>query len=213
MLVDLKISAFKAVVVGGGSIGERKARRLSEERSEILVISRNFTKGLRNLQRRNKVTLTKMDVKNEGKKLDMALAKADLVIVATNDVKTNDLIASRARRAGALVNEVDNPLVSDFNFPAEATVGTVRIGVSTGGRSPAMAKLLCRKLSHEITRDDQLQVKLQSEIRAYAAHQLAGLARKKALYAVIRDNRVKGLLKHGRFEEAKKIAEGIVQEA
>ncbi len=41
-----------------------------------------------------------------------------------------------------MVYSVDNPALSDFILPAVAHVGDVKIAVSTGGKSPAMARVL-----------------------------------------------------------------------
>lgn len=211
MLIDVPVSRSKILVVGGGAVAERKVRKLLQECPHVVVVSKEFTKGLKTLGEQGKVRLVIADAAAGGKLVDRAVANSDIVVVATSDPKVNGSIAAGARRAGLLVNAADNPSSSDFNFPASAAVGNVRIAVSTGGSSPAMAKMLCRRLGRQVSKTDQRQVKLQGDIRKFTTRMLPDSAsRKRALYAVVRDESVRGLLERGRFGDARKLARQII---
>jgi siroheme synthase-like protein len=69
-----------------------------------------------------------------------------LVIAATNDPSLNDEVAQAARRAGILVNVVDNPSSGTFNTVATVRQGDVLVTVSTAGESPTLAALLRRRI-------------------------------------------------------------------
>ena len=51
-------------------------------------------------------------------------------------------LARRARLGGVLVNVEDAPELSDFHVPAVVRRGTLILTVSTGGRSPGLARRL-----------------------------------------------------------------------
>jgi precorrin-2 dehydrogenase/sirohydrochlorin ferrochelatase len=65
-----------------------------------------------------------------------------LVIAATDRVEVNAHVAKTARRLGIWVNVVDTPAVCDFIAPAVVRRGALQIAISTGGKSPMLAKRL-----------------------------------------------------------------------
>ena len=76
------------------------------------------------------------------------IASARLLLIA-DGVETGalaDLVAV-ARAAGTLVNVEDRPELSDFHSPAVVRRGDLLMTVSTGGRSPALARRLGRFLA------------------------------------------------------------------
>lgn len=211
MLVDVPISDATVLLVGGGAIAERKVRKLLEEHATVIVASKEFTRGLLSLGARERVRLMKIDAATSTGPLRKAIAQSDIVIVATSDPSVNGAVARRARRRRLLVNAADNPSESDFNFPATAKVGDIRIAVSTGGRSPAMARLICAKLARAIVPEDRLGVELLGQVRDTAKSRLpSAAARRKALYRVLNDERVTELVGKGHLAEARRRAEEII---
>lgn len=211
MLIDFPVSDLTALVVGGGVIAERKARKLLQERADVVVASKEFTAGLRSLGARQKLKLLRTDADADPNPLEEAIAESDIVIVATNDPRVNGEVARRARRKGILVNAADNPSASDFNFPAAARAGSIRIAVSTGGRSPAMARLICAKLLKAVSREDRIRVELLGKLRDSAKESLTSpAARRAAFYAILDDRKVAGLIRAGRLADAERAAEAIM---
>jgi precorrin-2 dehydrogenase / sirohydrochlorin ferrochelatase len=62
-------------------------------------------------------------------------------------------IADLAREQGILVNVEDRPDLCDFHVPAIVRRGDLTLTVATGGRSPALAHLLRRRLEKEFDQD------------------------------------------------------------
>jgi precorrin-2 dehydrogenase/sirohydrochlorin ferrochelatase len=75
------------------------------------------------------------------------IASARLLLIA-DGVEAGVLAAlvAVARAAGTLVNVEDKPALSDFHSPAIVRRGDLLMTVSTGGRSPALARRLGRFL-------------------------------------------------------------------
>jgi len=69
-----------------------------------------------------------------------------LVIAATGIPAVDTAVAAEARRRGVLVNAVDRPAQCDFIFGSILRRGELQIAVSSGGRSPALAREIRRRL-------------------------------------------------------------------
>jgi len=69
-------------------------------------------------------------------------AALNLLFVAGLDESASRGLAQAARRAGVLVNVEDQPALCDFHVPAQVRRGDLLFTVSTGGRSPGLARAL-----------------------------------------------------------------------
>jgi precorrin-2 dehydrogenase/sirohydrochlorin ferrochelatase len=213
MLIDIKVTGKKVLVVGGGEVGERKVLALIREGAHVTVASKTFTEQLVKLGRTDKLILKKLG-KNVSSRVLRSLPESDLVIAATHDEQMNQMLAEKARRAKIPICVVDNPKICDFYFPATTDFGNLKIAVSTGGRSPAMASTLRRRLEKAITNEDILQVELQNYARnLMRAEDMNIQLRKKILYGIIKNRRVSSLLRRGRLEEAERIVGEIIESA
>ena len=68
------------------------------------------------------------------------LADVRLVFIAESDPEKRTAALAAAREAGAFVNVVDQPDLSDFYTPAIVDRGELVIGISTSGASPTLAR-------------------------------------------------------------------------
>ena len=74
------------------------------------------------------------------------LQGAFLVVAATADSATNRKVADEAMKRGVLVNVVDTPELCSFIIPSCLRRGAVTVAVSTGGKSPALARRIRTEL-------------------------------------------------------------------
>jgi len=70
------------------------------------------------------------------------LAVLNILFVSGLDESASRGLAQAARRAGVLVNVEDQPALCDFHVPAQVRRGDLLLTVSTGGRSPGLARAL-----------------------------------------------------------------------
>jgi precorrin-2 dehydrogenase/sirohydrochlorin ferrochelatase len=212
LIINFKFDGKYVVIVGGGTEAYKKTLRFLDAGSKILVASKTFTSGIKKLHQEKKINLLKANIKNGETFFNQLNPKPDLLAVATNDQKLNVQLSKRARSAGCMVYVADNPSISDFILPAVAKIGEVRIAMSTGGKSPAMAKLLRQRVERLITQEDLLQIKLQNYMRATLKQQISDQkVRKKILYEILKDEHVKKLLKAGKLDEAQRVARNIME--
>ena len=155
----LNISGKKCVVVGGGRVAERKVERLLDCGAVVEVISQKMTPLLMDYSLEGKI------VHRKGAYKSAMLSGAFLVIAATNDTSFNGKIGQDARRLRMLVNIVDDPKQCDFIVPSLVERGDLRIAVSTGGKSPALAKKIRKDLEERYGYEYSLLVDILGELR------------------------------------------------
>lgn len=212
MIIDLKFDGKYVVIVGGGLESYRKTLSFLNAGSKVLVASMSFSSCIKKLYRMKKIDLLKAEIKDGRSFINGLNPKPNVLVAATNDQNLNAQLVKYAKEAGCMVYAIDNPLISDFIFPALAKIGEVRIAISTDGRSPAMAKVLRQRIEKMITQEDLLQIKLQNYVRPILKQRILNQKiRKKAIYKILKDNNIKRLLRDGKFNEAQEVAMKILE--
>jgi len=215
VIVDLNLKGNLAIVVGGGIEGLKKVNSLLTQDCRILVISDKLNSQLSKLIKKNKIEFKKAKLKDIS---FLSKYKPFLVMAATDNKELNRRILQKAKKMKCYVYASDDPEVSDFSHPAIINIqDTVQIAVSTGGKSPAMAKKL--KLQAEkvfkniIKKEDIYQIKLQQIVRNAAKEKiLTQKDRKKFLYCVLNDSKIKQLIKDENHKKAQERAMRILSE-
>ncbi len=132
----LNLRAVSCVVVGGGNVAVRKVNDLLMAGASVKVIAPDAGLMLKAMAQERCLELIPREYR------DGDLEGARLVISATDDPQVNRAVAAEARRVGAWVNVVDDPSLCDFIVPALVRRGDLVVAISTGGKSPAMARAL-----------------------------------------------------------------------
>jgi precorrin-2 dehydrogenase/sirohydrochlorin ferrochelatase len=131
----LDLSRLPVVLVGSGPMTERRLVLLDEDCAENVTVYAPAPSGaLKRLA---------------GKRLRQrwptpAEAAGGRVLLIADGVETGLLhhFVAAARAGGILVNVEDRPELCDFHSPATIRRGDLLLTVSTGGRSPALARRL-----------------------------------------------------------------------
>jgi precorrin-2 dehydrogenase/sirohydrochlorin ferrochelatase len=206
LIVDLNLKGNLVLVVGGGNEGLKKVNALLTQDCKILVISDQTNKEIERYVKQKKITFKKIKLQNAN---FLKKYKPFMVMATTDDRELNRKIVEQAKKMRCYAYAADDPAVSDFAFGSVINIeDTVQIAVSTGGRSPAMARKIrmqAEKVFKKIIKkEDIYQIKLQDFARNAAKTKLDTFPeRKKFLYGVMNDNHVKQLIKEGNFKNAK----------
>jgi precorrin-2 dehydrogenase / sirohydrochlorin ferrochelatase len=124
------------VVVGGGAVAVRKARKLFQAGAEVVVVSPEVLPELED-----------MSVEVHERPYEYGdLEGADLVFVATDSREVNAAVAREARAHGVRSNVADRPTEGDFAVPSTLRRGGLQVAVSTGGASPTLARRIRSEL-------------------------------------------------------------------
>jgi precorrin-2 dehydrogenase/sirohydrochlorin ferrochelatase len=207
LIVDLNLKGNLVIVVGGGQEGLKKINSLLTQDCKILLISDETNSQIDNYVKQKKILFKKMKLENAD---FLTRYKPILVMATTDDRKLNRKIVEKAKKMRCYAYAADDPAVSDFSHPSVINIqDMVQIAISTGGRSPAMARKIrmqAEKVFKKIiTKEDIYQIKLQEFARSSAKGKIATpLERKKFLYGVMNDNQIKQLIKDGNFQKAQK---------
>ncbi len=161
----LDLRGRRCVVVGGGAIGERKVDSLLAAGARVTLVSPALTPRLAalaaaGLLAHRRRLFRRADVRG-----------AALVIAATGVPAVDAAVAAEARRRRALVNVVDRPAECDFILPSVLRRGGLQIAVSTGGRSPALAREIRKRLERVIGPEYAALVERVGRARARARAQ------------------------------------------
>ncbi|MGQ0638581.1 MAG: precorrin-2 dehydrogenase/sirohydrochlorin ferrochelatase family protein [Nitrososphaerota archaeon] len=207
MIVDLNLKGNLVIVVGGGQEGLKKINSLLTQDCKILLISDKTNQQIANYVKQKKITFKQMKLKDAS---FLSKYRPFMVMATTDNKELNRKIVEKAKQMRCYAYAADDPSVSDFSHPSVINIeDTVQIAISTGGRSPAMARKIrmqAEKVFKKIIKkEDIYQIKLQEIARSAAKSRLATpIERKKFLYSVLNDNQVKQLIKEGNFKKAQK---------
>ena len=157
--VFMNVKGKKCVVIGGGQVALRKVRILLEHGADVEVISPDLYPELAELAERGEIRALTREYQAGD------LENAFVAIAAINNNEINQRVAVEARRRAVLVNVVDDAEKSDFIVPSYLRRGDVAIAVSTGGKSPALARKIRSRLEKEIGDEYALLASLISEVR------------------------------------------------
>ena len=155
----LDIANRRCVVVGGGDVAERKVDRLLDFGASVVVVGKKLAPGLEASKKAGRITHIPADYDK------VFIEGAFLVIGATDQDIVNERVARDAREKGILVNIVDDPERCDFILPALVAQGDLLIAVSTGGKSPALAKKLREDLEPLFGKEYQVLLDVMGQLR------------------------------------------------
>jgi len=160
--IFLKLNDLHTVLIGAGNVGLEKLTAIltNSPLARVTVIAREFLPEVHTMASVYEgVTVIQKPF------VDTDLDNADLVVAATNDNELNAYIRDSAHERKLLVNVADKPALCDFYLGSIVQKGDLKIGISTNGKSPTVAKRLKEVLNEGIP--DELDITLQqmSELR------------------------------------------------
>ena len=215
LIVDLHLKGNLVIVVGSGNEGMKKVSSLMTQDCEILVISNSSNSQLEKYVKQKKIKFKKIKLKDAR---FLSKYKPYLVMATTTDRVLNRKIVEKATNMKSYAYASDDPEASDFAHPSVINIAdTVQIAISTGGSSPAMARKIKLKaesyFKNNISNEEIFQIRLQKFARSEAKLIIkTQIERKKFLYSILNDKRVKELLKDGKYKQAQTRVKKMLKE-
>jgi len=214
LIIDLHLNGKIVVIVGAGNEALKRIKLLENEECHIIVIGEKPHSEISKLSRTKKITLKKIKLTSS---LFLKKYKPFLVIVSTTDNHLNQKIVQTAKKMKILSYASDSPESSDISYLSLIDIKkTIKVAISTGGSSPIMAKKIKSKtekcLEKNISNQDIHLIKIQkfarSESKKFISTQVE---RKKFLYVLMNDKRVKELLKDRKYKPIQTIIKKMVK--
>ena len=135
--IDLR--GRSVMIIGGGEDALRKARLAVAAGARVTAIWPEHANALRVELQEAAALLPRMPVEAD-------FDGVALVFIALGDTDPAEHWGRMARRAGALVNVVDQPGLCDFTTPSIIDRGRLTVAISTDGAGPVFARALRSKI-------------------------------------------------------------------
>ncbi len=163
----MDLAGRSCLVVGAGAVAARKARTLLDCGARVTVIGVRPAAAFRALEGRGVVLRDRRFRASD-------VGRQALIIAATDDRAVNAAVSAAARRKGIPVNAVDDPEHCSFIVPAVVTRGDLTVAISTGGKSPAAARLVKERISEMLGDEYVALVRLLGAHRGRMKDMVAG---------------------------------------
>ena len=157
--IFIELEGKTVLVVGGGSVAQRKVETLLKFGASIHIVSKGLTHKLKKLVESKKIHHIGEEFKDEH------LDGAFLAIAATDDKLLNQKISKNARMRNLLINAVDQPSDCNFIVPSIINRGDLLIAISTSGKSPALAKRIRKDLEAQFGSEYEVFLTLMGRLR------------------------------------------------
>jgi len=157
--IFLEMMRRRCLVVGGGAVAERKVASLLEAGADVTVISPDAADSIRRWSKEKTVEFIPRCYQPGD------LAEFEIVFVATDDRAVSAQVFNEGRSLGVWVNAADEPARCDFILPSVLRRGDLTVAVSSGGRSPALARMVREELELYFTDEYALLANLAAEVR------------------------------------------------
>jgi precorrin-2 dehydrogenase/sirohydrochlorin ferrochelatase len=148
--VFMKLDSLNTLVVGGGNVGLEKLGALlrNSPLARVTLVAGTIRSEVKELaMQHSTVKLVERDFQLSD------LENKHLVILATDDAALHRMVYSQAQARNLLVNVADTPTLCDFYLGSVVSKGHLKIGISTNGKSPTMAKRFREFLDSSIPED------------------------------------------------------------
>jgi precorrin-2 dehydrogenase/sirohydrochlorin ferrochelatase len=135
--IFLKLEELDTLIVGGGNVGLEKITGLlkSSPNARLTLVAEKISEEIKTIASQTKTVRL---IERRFRLRD--LVNKDVVILATDDKTLHQRIRVVARKKHLLVNVADTPELCDFYLGSVVTKGNIKIGISTNGKSPTIAK-------------------------------------------------------------------------
>jgi precorrin-2 dehydrogenase / sirohydrochlorin ferrochelatase len=194
--VFLELQGRRALVVGRGAAAEGKVEGLLAAGASVHVVSDGPRAALDELSALEGVTVSRREFRVGD------LDDIDICVASSSRATVRDEIAREARARGVLVNVMDDVKNCDFAAPAVVRRGDLVIAISTGGRSPALAKRLREELSKRFGPEWEEVMRLLGEVRQETLAALPDLPERSKRWSRALDlDEAEELMRQGRASE------------
>ncbi|MBM4296194.1 MAG: bifunctional precorrin-2 dehydrogenase/sirohydrochlorin ferrochelatase [Deltaproteobacteria bacterium] len=157
--IFLEMKRRRCLVIGGGAVAERKIASLLEAGAEVAVISPEASENILRWSKEKSVEYIARHYRPGD------LTEFEIVFVATDDRAVSGQVFKEGRSLGVWVNAADDPARCDFILPSVLRRGELTVAVSSGGRSPALARTIREELELYFTEDYERLAALAAEAR------------------------------------------------
>lgn len=194
--IYLDIEERPVLIIGGGNVCARKAETMMKYGAHVTIVSPEFTHEIEQWAREGLLKIERKSYEESD------LGGASIVIASTDDKCVNGRIARDCRRRHIPVNVVDVTHLCEFIIPAIVESGSIQIAVSTGGKSPALARTLKEDIQRFVGPEYDEVNRLLGTLRTAAKKKLPTDVDRKKFFDGILAGGILEMLRGGKKREA-----------
>ncbi len=157
--IYLELAGRRCLVIGGGAVAERKIAGLLEAGADVTVVSPEVSSVIAGWAKEQAIEV-KLRPYRSGD-----LDGFQLAFVATDEPAVSGQVFEAGKERGVWVNAADDPDYCDFILPSVLRRGDLTVAVSSGGKSPALARLIREELETYFTKEYEQLAALAAEAR------------------------------------------------
>ncbi|MCR3758947.1 NAD(P)-dependent oxidoreductase [Clostridium felsineum] len=137
--ISLISHKIKLLVVGGGNAAYIKVKNFIKRGCSITVVSKAFIKELKNLEDLSNIKLIQGEYKKE------YIKEHHLVVIATNDLKLNEIIRQDCDDINKLYMDCSEPEQGLYIVPYQKASRVFSLSIKTNEKSPKTSKYILDK--------------------------------------------------------------------
>lgn len=179
--IRVDLEGKRVVVVGGGSVAERRVERLVDAGADVRVVAPEVTDRLEAQTQSGRIDW------EDRRYREGDLRGARLVFAATDEPSVQANVVAEATRRDIPVDAVGRDAEGDVSVPAVAEFGRIRLSIDTGGASPALAGALRRHLESELDPGWARGADLLAEMRPVAVEEFEPDERRELFRELVAD--------------------------
>jgi len=200
--IYIDIEDRDVVIIGGGNVCARKAETMLKYGARVTIVAPELTEEIEQWAREGKLAIKRKPYDESD------VDGANMVIASTDDQRVNEQIAADCRKRRIPVNVVDVTPLCEFIVPAIVEKGSIQIAISTGGKSPALARTLKEDLIELVGAEYTEVNDLLGTLREAAKAVLPADVDRKRFFDGILARGILQMLREGRRQDAR---EAILQ--
>ena len=198
--IFLRLANEPVLVVGGGTVAERKVDLLLRTSAQVRVIAPELVPGLAERAAAGEITHVAAEFSPEH------LDGVRLAIAATDKRAINAWVARQAERRNIPVNVVDDRELSSFIVPAIVDRSPVVVAVGSSGDAPVLTRRLRERLETFLPQRLGALAKLAGKLRPTIKARIESPARRRKFWENFFDGTLAADVLAGRSVDVEEIA-------
>lgn len=207
--IFLRLACQPVLIVGGGTVGLRKATGLLAAEAEVTVLSMEFHSGFEQLPTIHRITSAYAgDFLGQHEN-----PRWRLVFAATNSAAVNKAVSDDAGRHGLICCRCDDPGAGDFIGPAVQRCGPVTLAVTSGGAAPGLSGELGRQLAAALDPVLVKHIELSGRWRGIVMRKVPAGDRRRRLLQRLSEEQIRAVIRRAGESGAEELFENWLSES
>lgn len=209
----IEFQGKKVAVIGGGGVGTLRAKKFLEAGADVTVFSHEFSDELVELSKHGGVKLIRTSI--EKMDFDKLASEFNLIVIAVGTKDFNNRVIEAAAKHKTMVNLANDAKMTEVVVPFEGGKDGIRFAVTTEGKSGVVARKVRDLFQKALEEQDELIYFLNAMDYLKNYMKVSGIPvnlRMKLYSIVSSDEKFLEFVREGRVDEARKLAEEIVED-